>query len=181
MTTLDTIALIAVIIVLVLVRSLTWRAVRPGKLFVLPAVLGIVGLGLIGQTAAYLGADWRPSGADVAVLAGELVIAVVAGAAMGRLTSFRTAAGVVSCRLQTGGAAVFLGFVAVRVLATLLAASIGGTPALLSSSVLLMIAVVKLTQGLVVSRRSRGHTAPIADAPIAAAPSVVEFPQPSWR
>lgn len=176
MNTLDTVGLIAVIIALVLVRSLTWRAVRPGKLFVLPAILGLAGLVFIGQTVASLGSAWRPSTADVAVLAGELVIAVVAGGAMGRLSVFRTTDGVVSSRLRIGGAAVFLGFVTVRVLAALLAVNVGGTAALLSSSVLLMIAVVKLTQGLVVSRRYRQHTARTA-----VAPSVVEAPQPSWR
>lgn len=178
MTTLDTVALIAVIIVLVLARSLTWRAVRPGKLLLMPAILGIVGLGLVGQTVASLGAAWRPSAADVAVLAGELVIAVVAGAAMGRLSIFRTVNGVVSSRLQAGGAAVFLGFVAVRVLATLLAVNIGGTTALLSASVLIMIAVVKLTQGVVVSGRYRQHLAQPAAVPAATGPSER---QPSYR
>lgn len=151
---------------------------RPGKLFLLPGILGVVGLGLVGQTVASLGGGWRPSPTDVAVLVGELAVAVVAGWAMGRLSVFRTVDGVVSSRLRAGGAAVFLGFVAVRVLAALLATTIGGTAALLSASVLIMIAVVKLTQGLVVSARYRRHLAQAVEAPAVSAPSVR---QPSYR
>jgi hypothetical protein len=50
--TLDTVGLIAVIIALVLVRSLTWRAMRPGKLLAMPAILGALGLALVAQTVA---------------------------------------------------------------------------------------------------------------------------------
>ncbi len=178
MTTLDTVALIALIIVLVLARSLTWRSVRPGKLYLLPAILGVVGLGLVGQTVASLGGGWRPSTTDVAVLVGELAVAALAGWAMGRLSVFRTVDGVVSSRLRAGGAAVFLGFVAVRVLAALLATTIGGTAALLSATALLMIAVVKLVQGVVVSGRCRQHLAQRAAAPAVIEPSVRE---PSYR
>jgi hypothetical protein len=109
---------------------------------------------------------------------GELAVAVVAGWAMGRLSVFRTVNGVVSSRLRAGGAAVFLGFVAVRVLVALLATTIGGTAALLSASVLIMIAVVKLAQGLVVAGRYRHH---LAQAPTAPAATEASVRQPSYR
>ncbi len=174
-TTLDTIVVIALIVAVVLIRSITWREVKLSKLTRMPIVLGLVGVVLLAQVIASLGSTWRPSSVDLGVLGGELVLAVVAGWAMGRLSEFRTLDGVVASRLRLSGVAVFLGFVAVRVGVAAFAGSIGGTPALLSSSVLLVIAVIKLTQGLVVTERYHRHLATVSPATRAhAAPAVVE-------
>jgi hypothetical protein len=79
------ILLIAVLICWIGYRQLTWRPVAVAQLWRFPAVLGVVGLALLAQTA-------HPSTVtvlDLGVLAVELVISLAIGAWMGAIARFR--------------------------------------------------------------------------------------------
>ena len=156
-TTVTTAAVILLMVAVVITRSVVWRQVTLSKLIRVPIVLGLFGVLIVAGTVESLGHAWRPSVTDLGVLGGELVLAVAAGWGMGRLSEFRTVDGVVASRLRPTGVAVFLGFVAVRVGVAVIAASIGGTPALMSATILVVIAVIKFTQGLVVAERYHAH------------------------
>jgi hypothetical protein len=71
---------------LVIYRQLTWQLVRPSRMWRMPVILGIIGIYLLSQIKGVTSV----SGTDIAILAGELVLAVGVGAAMGSLAKFRT-------------------------------------------------------------------------------------------
>lgn len=66
-------------------RQLSWTPVVPQRMWRMPVILGVVGLFLLIQNNAFT----HVTGADLAVLAIELVISLGLGAAMGLLAHFR--------------------------------------------------------------------------------------------
>jgi hypothetical protein len=169
-TTLITIAVTVAIVALILYRNLTWQSVNLAKLTRLPIVMGLIGIVTVSATIRSLGSRWHLTLADALVLGIELAVAVLVGWAMGRLSEFRTVDGKVRSRLQPAGAAVFLAFIALRVAVAFGSASIGGTPALMSSSVLLVIAAIKLTQSFVIRQAVAAHSAGRQDEALLAEP-----------
>jgi hypothetical protein len=69
----------------VIYRQLTWQVVRIGRLWRMPIILAIVGIIMLAQGKALTGI--QPI--DLAILVGELLIAVALGAAMGSMAKFR--------------------------------------------------------------------------------------------
>ncbi|MFC5502753.1 hypothetical protein ACFPJ4_10935 [Lysinimonas soli] len=66
-------------------RQLNWTAVAPDRMLRLPAILAIIGVGLLVQNASGI----QVSGTDLAVLGVEAVISGAIGAVMGLLAHFR--------------------------------------------------------------------------------------------
>lgn len=163
-TTVITIAVTVVVVALILGRSLRWQSVNLAKLTRLPLILAIVGVAIVAETVRSLGPDWHLTLVDTVVLGAELAIAALVGWGMGRLSELRTVEGAVRSRLSRTGAAVFLGFIALRIVVALATAHAGGTPALMSSSVMIIIATIKFTQGVVVRKAVTAHTAAHGDA-----------------
>ena len=156
--TLITLVITDAVVAILLVRSLTWQSVTLAKLTRLPVVFAILGTLSVSGTVSSLGRGWHPTVADISVLAVELVVAVTVGWAMGRLSEFRTMDGKVVSRLRPAGAAAFLAFIGLRVALTLVGGHLGVTPALMSSSVLLVIAVIRFTQSVVLREAVAAHT-----------------------
>ena len=70
----------------IIYRQLTWRLVLPSRMWRMPVILAIIGVFMLSQIKGVTSV----SGTDVAILAGELVLAIGVGAAMGALAQFRT-------------------------------------------------------------------------------------------
>lgn len=153
------IPIIALFVGFIIYRNTTWRTVKLAKLLRLPVVLALFGTYSVFATAESLGNRWVPSDVDFSVLGSEVVLAVIVGWAMGKLSQFRTLDGVVSSRLSRAGVAVFVSFIVIRVVAAVVAGQYGGTSAIMSSSVLLIIAVIKLVQALVIRQAVAEHSA----------------------
>jgi len=66
-------------------RQFTWRAVREGRVWMLPAILAVVGIGILAQS------NQTVTAVDLGLLALEIVISVGTGTAMGMLARFRVA------------------------------------------------------------------------------------------
>lgn len=167
MNTTVTIAVTAVIVGFIVYRSATWRSISLAKLTRLPIIFTVVGVGILAMTVKTLGAGWRPAGVDVAVLGAELALAVGVGWAMGRLCEFCTVSGSVRSRLRPVGVVVFVGFIAVRIAGTVVDGDLHGTAQLVSASMMLVVAVLKFTQGLVIRESLAAHTTDVAPAPAA--------------
>ena len=170
--TVITLAVTASVVTFVIYRNVTWRAVTLAKLTRLPIIFAVIGAVMLASTVSSLGSAWRPSTVDITVLGGELVVAAGVGWAMGRLSEFSTAGGAVRSKLRPAGIVVFVAFIALRIVVALIAGSHGGSSALMSSSVMVMIAVVKLSQGLVIRETVAHHTAALmathSETPVAA-------------
>ena len=66
-------------------RQFTWRAVREGRVWMLPAILAVVGIGILAQS------NQTVTAVDLGLLAFEILISVGTGTAMGMLARFRVA------------------------------------------------------------------------------------------
>jgi hypothetical protein len=159
METVETIIVALAVIGFVTYRQTRWQPVDASRLFRMPAILAVAGLFTIGGTIRALPQGWHPGAADVAVLIGELGAGLVAGVLMGRLASLRTENGVVQTRLAGSGLAVWLGFIALRVGFGVLAVIVGATFAAQPGATLLVVALIKLVQSLIVRERVSRHRA----------------------
>jgi hypothetical protein len=82
-----TTAVVAILLIgWVIYRQLTWRLVAPGRMWRMPLILAVIGLVELSQIK---GAQ-KVSGTDLAILGGELALALGVGAIMGVLAQFRT-------------------------------------------------------------------------------------------
>jgi hypothetical protein len=156
--TVETVVVGLAIIAFVTYRLSQWQSVRPSRLLRMPLILCVVGvISLAGSSQQLL--HQHTTVLDIALLGAELTIGVVAGWLIGRLTEIRTFADGTKSKLVPAGIAVWLGFIAVRigfgVAAAMLGASLAATPGL----TLIVIAVIKGVQGLMVHSRVVRHLA----------------------
>lgn len=152
----------------VIYRQLTWQVVRISRLWRMPVILGIVGVIMLAQTKSL--SAIQPI--DIAILIGELALALGVGAAMGRLATFRTRAQrpsdvdtrngqthnpmatVIESRTGGWGAALWLILIVVRVGVELLVAHYLNSPLLTSTgTILLVLAANRVARAFVVGTR----------------------------
>lgn len=69
----------------IMYRQFTWQLVNPSRLWRMPIIIGIVGIAMLAQTKS-LNAI-KPI--DLLIFAGEVVVSLAVGAAMGMLARFR--------------------------------------------------------------------------------------------
>lgn len=160
-------------------RQMTWRAVDPGRMWRLPAILAIVGLVTLGSMTKVA----TLTGTDIAVLCGELVISLALGAAMGAIARFRpmTADGIrlyrdahandrrpsmapVTLETRTGwvGLALWVVLIAVRIGIDALANLAGSHLAASTGVILLMVAANRLARvGVILYRAGRVPAEPV--------------------
>lgn len=74
------------VIVWIVYRQMTWQLVTPSRMWRMPIILAVIGVIELSQVKGVT----TISGLDLAILGGELVIALGVGAAMGALAHFRT-------------------------------------------------------------------------------------------
>jgi hypothetical protein len=154
----------------IIYRQFTWQLATPSRLWRMPAIIAIVGVVMLAQANALT--DIKP--VDLLVFAGELVLTLGIGAAMGTLATFRTRAqratdvrqrsgipvdfdpSVTVTETRTGalGAALWVVLIAVRVGIELLTAHYFPS-ALLSATgtILLVVAANRAARALVVTVR----------------------------
>jgi hypothetical protein len=74
------------VIVWIVYRQMTWRVATPSRMWRMPVILAAIGVLELSQVKGVT----TVSGIDLAILGGELVIALGVGAGMGALAHFRT-------------------------------------------------------------------------------------------
>ncbi|GAB3611798.1 hypothetical protein [Humibacter ginsengisoli] len=171
--------LIVALVAFVGYRQMTWRAVDPGRMWRMPAILGIVGVVTLGSMTKMNAL----TGTDIAVLFGELVISLALGAAMGAIARFRpmTADGIrlyreahandrrpsfapVTLETRTGwlGIALWIALIAVRIGIDALASMAGSHLAASTGVILLMVAANRLARvGVILYRAARVPAEPV--------------------
>ena len=157
--TIETIIVALAAIVFVTYRQTRWQTVGLSRLLQMPVILGVAGLVTIRGTIQHLPHGWQPTTTDIVVLLGELVAGLVAGVLIGRLAILRTENGVLRTRLGGAGLAVWLGFLGLRIGLEMVAALVGASFAAQPGVTLLVVAVIKLVQALVVWERASRHRA----------------------
>jgi hypothetical protein len=156
--TVETIVIGLAIIAFITYRLSQWQSVRPSRLIRMPLILGVVGLiSLAGSGPQLL--HQHITVLDIALLGAELTIGVVAGWLIGRLTEIRTFADGTKSKLVPVGIAVWLGFIAIRIGFGVAASMLGASLAALPGLTLIVLAVVKGVQGLMVHGRVVRHLA----------------------
>jgi hypothetical protein len=136
-------------------RQLRWRPVDLGRMLKLPLVLGIVGaVSLFHRTTTV-----KP--VDVAILGLSALLAVVSGTMMGRIATFRQSPAdprVLETRTGWAGVAIWLGLVVFRVGLDVAGHQLGSDLAVSTGTILLILAVNRVTSALVLSaRQNRGR------------------------
>jgi hypothetical protein len=146
--TFTTIAIGIAVVVFVLARRIKGEHVRdPKKLFVLPLVVGLIGL----QDVIHA----KPNSIDIAVIAAGSVLSLGLGLLRGRLDKVSFVNGSPSMSWRGGSVIVF----AVNVLAKLaldgFGVAAGGTSSALSSSILLSLGLAFLGEAVIVWLRAQ--------------------------
>lgn len=141
-------------------RQMSWQ--QPGRQMRMPLILGIVGVVEAANSwnNALLS---KVGGLDVLMIGFELCLAVLGGWLMGRLSEVATVNGSTQTRLRPVGLAVWFGFIAVRIGMAALGAVLGAALASNTAVILLMVAIVKGIQVLVVRERISRHELAEAD------------------
>lgn len=145
------------VIAWVIYRQLTWQVVVPGRMWRMPLILAAIGIFELAQIKG----STHVTGTDLAILGGELVLALGVGALMGTLAKFRTrpqqesdvASGrpdgesaswdprrtVVESRTGGWGAALWIVMIAVRVGIEFGAQSIDNSALIASTGIILIV------------------------------------------
>jgi hypothetical protein len=140
-------------------RQLTWRPADPARMLKLPLVLGVVGIvSMVHQTTTV-----HP--VDVVILGISALLAVVSGAMMGGIARFRQSPAdprVTESRTGWLGVAIWSGLVVIRVGLDVAGRRMGSDLAVSTGSILVVLAVNRITAALVVSARQ--HRRPLVMA-----------------
>jgi hypothetical protein len=145
---LTTVAIYIVLIVFLVVRRMRGEEVSaPKKLFLLPVVVGAIGLQSLTHT--------KPNTVDIGVIAGGCALSLVLGLLRGKLDKVSLMNGSPYMIWSAGSVAVF----AVGILSKLAldagGVAAGGTSSALSSSILLSLGLTLLGEALVVWHRAQ--------------------------
>ncbi|MET0693107.1 MAG: hypothetical protein ABWX96_02155 [Propionibacteriaceae bacterium] len=159
MQTFASLGVAVLLIAFITFRQTRWQPVRAAKLLRMPLIFAVIGLLLVSQSARQLPAGWHLDALDAGVIGFELLVAVVVGWWMGRLTQIRTIDGVVSSRLTGPGVGVWLGFIALRIGLGILASALSAPLAALPATILFVVAAIKIVQAVVIRERVARHRA----------------------
>ncbi|GAB3392961.1 hypothetical protein GCM10027568_21170 [Humibacter soli] len=154
-------------------RQMTWRAVDPGRMWRLPAVLAIVGIITIGSMTKVSAI----TGVDIGVLLVEVVVSLGIGALMGAIATIRPltddgvrlyqqahandrrpGSALVTLETRTGwlGMLLWVVFIVVRVGVDFLATAAGSALAASTGVILLMVAANRIARvGVILYRANR--------------------------
>jgi hypothetical protein len=157
MTTSETILIALAVLAFITYRQTRWVPVTISKLLRMPIVFVVAGLLQIPSTARQLPVGWHLGVLDVVLIGAELVLAVAVGWLMGRLTEIAVIGTTVSARLGVAGVAVWLGFVAVRIGLAIAGGALHAPLATLPVVIFFVVAVIKITQAVVVRERLARH------------------------
>lgn len=158
--TLLTIVLGIGVLLFISVRQMSWQ--KPGRQLKMPLVLAVVGVIEAASTwnQALLS---KLSMVDFVLVGVEVVLALLGGWLMGRMTQIATINGVTQTRLRPAGLAVWLGFIALRIGMAIIGGMLGAALASNAAVILFVVAIVKGTQMLIVWDRANRHELAEAD------------------
>jgi hypothetical protein len=150
--TITTIAIAAALIVFVLAKRVRGEAVRePKKLFLLPIVVGVIGV----QNVAHAKANTI----DIAVIAAGAALSLGLGLLRGKFDRVTLVNGSPFMSWSAASVAVFAGNVLAKLALDAVGVAAGGTTAALTSSILLSLGLTLLGEAAVVWFRSQSLTA----------------------
>jgi hypothetical protein len=150
--TFTTIAIAAALIVFVLAKRVRGEAVRePKKLFLLPIVVGVIGV----QNVAHAKANTI----DIAVIAAGAALSLGLGLLRGKFDRVTLVNGSPFMSWSAASVAVFAGNVLAKLALDAVGVAAGGTTAALTSSILLSLGLTLLGEAAVVWFRSQSLTA----------------------
>ena len=131
-------------------RQLSWRTVDPARIWKLPLVLGVAGVIMLARQHVTI----HPIDLVILILSG--VAALASGTAMGRIARFRPSAAdprLIESRTGWLGVAVWFALVLVRVVLDVVGHRMGSDLAISTGSILLVLAVNRAANALVLSAR----------------------------
>ncbi|MBM6622028.1 hypothetical protein JTF08_10435 [Micrococcaceae bacterium RIT802] len=153
-------------------RQLTWRPVDPARFWRGPLVFTIIGLASLSDTTT------RITPVDLGLVVVELLLAAVAGAAMGRLARFRPATDEarrrtassrrgspdITTETRTGwlGLALWIGLIAVRIVLDVGSHQLGYELVSATGMIFIVVAVNRAVRALVISARLEHRTPAVA-------------------
>jgi len=149
--TFTTIAIAAVLIVFVLAKRVRGEAVRePKKLFLLPIVLGVIGL----QNVTHA----KVNTIDIVVIAAGAALSLGLGLLRGKFDRVTLVNGSPFMSWSAASVAVFAGNVLAKLALDAVGVAAGGTTSALTSSILLSLGLTLLGEAAVVWFRSQSLT-----------------------
>jgi len=131
-------------------RQLSWRPVDPARMWKLPLVLGVVGVVSLARQHVTI----HPI--DLVILIVSGVAALASGTVMGRIARFRPSAAdprLIESRTGWLGIAVWFGLILVRVVLDVIGHRMGSDLAISTGSILLVLAINRAANALVLSAR----------------------------
>jgi hypothetical protein len=140
-------------------RQLRWRPVDLGRMLKLPLILAVAGI----ASMAHQTTTVHP--VDAVILGLSALLAVVSGTMMGRLARFRRSPAdprVLESRTGWAGVAVLFGLIVIRIGLDAAGHHFGSDLAVSTGTILLILAVNRVTSALVVSARQRGGQLAVA-------------------
>lgn len=143
------------LIVYICSRQLTWRPVDQSRMLKLPLVLGVVGIVSMARQTT----EVHP--VDVVILGLSALVAVGSGAMMGGIARFRPSPAdprVTESRTGWLGVAIWSGLIVIRVGLDLIGHHLGSDLAVSTGTILVVVAVNRVTAALVVSARRQRRT-----------------------
>jgi hypothetical protein len=155
--TITSVAIAVALIVVVLGRRMRGQAVpAPKKLFLLPVIVGIIGLQNVVHT--------KLNTVDIIVVAAGCALSLGLGLLRGRLDKVSVVGGLPFMSWSAASVAIFAINVAAKVALDAGGVAAGGTTAALSSSLLLSLGLTLLGEAAVVWLRSQTHLSANASA-----------------
>jgi hypothetical protein len=135
------------IVVLVIGQQLRGQRVRASRVIGLPVALTIIGV------VALRHQGFHPTTVDWAFLAGDVMLAVGIGLFQGSLIRLQPRPGGLWLSMPRAGLWLWIGLVVTRIALMLIAHGAGAAVAASGSTLLLMLGVNRMAQGIVVGRR----------------------------
>jgi hypothetical protein len=146
--TFTTIAIAIAVVVFVVARRVRGEAVRePKKLFLLPLVVGIIGLGNVSHA--------KPNAIAITVIAAGSALSLGLGLLRGRFDKVSLVNGSPYMSWSTGSVIVLAVNVVAKVLLDVVGVAAGGTSSALSSSIMLSLGLTLLGEAAIVWMRAQ--------------------------
>jgi len=131
-------------------RQLTWRPVDPARIWKMPLVLGVAGVIMLARQHVTI----HPVDLMILILSGAA--ALISGTAMGRIARFRPSAAdprLIESRTGWLGVGVWFALVLARVVLDVIGHRMGSDLAISTGSILLVLAVNRAANALVLTAR----------------------------
>lgn len=156
--TVETIGIAVLVIAFITVRQSVWQTVNLTRLLRMPVIFGLIGVVSL-VTGARALSHLHVGVVDVLIIGTELALGLLAGWLMGRFTQIRRFGDQLKSRLGAAGIGVWLGFLVVRIGLAVVAHVVDAGLAEQTGTILIVVAVIKTVQALMIRERIDRHQA----------------------